>query len=204
MSNAENFAVQNDYTTDSIFEIPTLLLDKQASTEEKKAIGWGSIPRGSVNRGIWHFYVEDVKFNALWKNPDGIMRTKCQDCVEINFTLDSQMPMAVAAYRTYQKRLMSRYWQSLGINIFVDLNTPPCFDFLNMYGVPKGWSSYATSASDANIGLLETQAAQAFKHAGKYEIDLLVYGGGSKVANMCYDHGWLHVPDARNAARKEK
>jgi hypothetical protein len=153
-------------------------------------------------RGTWHFYVDDEKFSGVWKHPDSVLKTKCIATVEANFSTDDQMPLALGLYQIYRKRWLARYWQEYGLPIWVDLNVArPYYDY-NLLGVPKGWRSYATSASDARIEILEEHAAVAQEHAGGHPIRLLVYGGGENVRAICGERGWVNVPDARIQARK--
>jgi len=70
-----------------------------------------------------------------------------------------------------------------------------------MKGVPKGWKSYATSASDSKVDLLVRQTSLATNWAGG-KIRMLVYGGGKKVAALCGANDWVHIKDARNEARE--
>lgn len=189
------------FPTDNVDGIPLLRMDRQGQFVDLPVRGWGAVARPSQMRGTWHFYVDDDKFNALWKHPEAVLKTKAYNCVEPNYTTDDQMPRAVAAYRIYQKRWLARFWQEHGLCIFVDLNVADPYSDLNLCGVPKGWMSYATSASDSKIDLLIDQAKLACNHAGR-KINLLVYGGGKKVATACAEKDWVHVKDARNAARE--
>jgi hypothetical protein len=189
------------FPTDNELGIPLLHPDRQGVFVDLPVRGWGSVSRYTSMRGTWHFYVDDDKFQALWKHPDTPLKTKAYNCVEANYTTDDQMPFAVAAYRIYKKRWLARFWQEHGMNIFVDLNVADPYQDLNMYGVPKGWKSYATSASDSKVDLLVRQTSLATTWAGG-KIRMLVYGGGKKVAALCGANDWVHIKDARNEARE--
>jgi len=190
------------FPTDNDLDIPLLRMDYQGEFVDLPVRGWGSVARSSQMRGTWHFYTDDEKFSALWKHPDGPVKSKAFNCVEANYTTDDQMPWPVGLYRIYQKRWLARYWQENNICIFVDLNVAEPFEEVNLYGVPKGWKSYATSASDSKVDLLLRQGAIAGQHAGRSKINFLVYGGGKKVAAACATNDWVHIKDARNAARE--
>jgi len=188
----------------SKLEIPILDPSRQGRFVDLPVRGWGSVSRRNRFRGTWHFYVDDRKFSALWKHPDTILKSKAVNCVEPNFSTDVQMPYPVVLYRTYQKRWLSRFWQEKGMDIFVDLSVAdlPHFQELNFEGVPKGWLSYATHATDSRIYMLMDEALRARNHAGTSDIKLLVYGGGKDVAEACAMEGWVHVKDQRNDARE--
>ena len=192
------------FPADNMYGIPTLDITKQGKFFELPIRGWGSIARKDRMRGTWHFYVDDEKFSALWKHPDTLLKTKCVAACEANFSTDDQMPYAIAIYRTYQKRWLSRYWQEYDLPMFVDLNVSREFSELNLLGVPKGWGSYSTSATDYDLIMLQRHAEVGMKHAAGNPFKFLVYGGGSKVHAMCEANNWLHVKDARHAAADEK
>ena len=84
---------------------------------------WGCrSPYKAKQRGNWHFYVVDEKFQALWKDPDKLLVSRPEIVVEPNFSLPPNCDKAVALFQIYRKRLLARYWQSKGIFIFVDMN----------------------------------------------------------------------------------
>ena len=184
----------------SIYEIPVLDINKQGDFINYPISGWGSVSRRTRFRGTWHFYIDDSKFTALWKHPETILKTKAIYAVEPNFSTHEQMQLPVALYRIYQKRYLARYWQEHDIGIFVDLNVADHYQQLNLHGVPTGWSSYATHATDSRLDDLKEHAKIARTHAGG-EIKLLVYGGGKKTARWCEEHNFTHVRDARNEVR---
>ena len=191
------------FPCDNEWGIPTLYLPLQADFVDAPLRGWGSVRRKSAMRGTWHFYTDDYKFTAIWKKPDELITTKAVAAVEVNYTTDDQMSRAVCLYRIYQKRWLARYWQTQGYRIFVDLNVAPQCAELNMIGVPKGWRAYATSAADNAVDDLKRHAEVAFRRAGSEDILFLVYGGGPLVRQLCADHNWVNVQDARNAARSD-
>jgi hypothetical protein len=190
------------FPSDNEYGIPNLRIERQADFADLPIRGWGSVARKNRMRGTWHFYVDDDKFKALWKHPASVLETRCIGAVEPNFSTDDQMPLAVAVYRIYQKRWLARYWQQYELPVWVDLYVAPPFYKLNLMGVPEGWRSYATSATDARLDLLREHASLAKEHAGMNPIRFMVYGGGRKVKELCGKNDWIHVPEARNSSRK--
>lgn len=193
------------FPTNNEYGIPSLRMDRQAKFTDLPVRGWGSCARKDRMRGTWHFYVDDEKFTGLWKHPDGLLKTKAINTVEPNFSTDDQMPLAVALFRIYQKRWLSRYWQEYSLDVFVDLNVADQFQQVNLFGVPKGWQAYATAACDSRLDTLEMHAALAREHAEGLPIRLLVYGGsiGGATAELCGKNDWVHLPDARAVARSQ-
>lgn len=182
------------FPTDNEYGIPTLLPKLQADYVDGIVKGWGTLARKNRHRGTWHFYVDDYKFENVWKHPELVTETLAVTTAEVNWSFNEQTPLAVVLYRIYQKRWLSRYWQSLGFRIFVDLNVPDNFAELNLTGVPRGWRAYATRAADAELDSLLLQAKLAKRHAGTDEILFLVCRGGQKVHEACLKNQWIHIP----------
>ena len=189
------------FPTNNQYGIPLLRLDRQADFVDAPVEGWGSLSRRDRMRGTWHFFVDDIKFSNLWSRPDMVINTKAVSAVEVNYTTNNQMPKAVGLYRIYQKRWLARYWQEEGLRIFVDLNVADEFDEMNLLGVPEGWSSFATSASDSKLDLLGRQLRVAKGIAGANYLNFMVYGGGQKTIDFCAENDLVFIADARNAAR---
>lgn len=165
---------------------------------------WGSIGRTSKMKGTWHFFTEDYRFTALWKNPQAIVKTKCVSVVEPNFSITDQMPYPVALYRVYQKRWLARYWQSRGIRVIADLNVSVRYLAVNMLGIPDGWTSYATRGYNDRIDDLKKEYKAAIKKAGTDRIYFLVYGGGAAVKQFCFDNPRVvHIDDHRNVIKAQ-
>ena len=185
-----------------VFEIPLLRGDRQGQFVDLPVRAWGSVSRQRAFNGTWHFYIDDEKMTALWKHPETLVQTRALNVVEPNFSISEQMPFPEAIHRIYKKRWLARYWQEHSIDIFVDLNVADHYQDLNLLGVPDGWLSYATASNDLRLETLEKHAELARKHAGVDIINLLVYGGHDKTAEVCAKNNWVHVRDAKNESRK--
>ena len=167
------------YPTNNPYDIPILHLDRQADAADVPIMTWGS-KRRSTTAGTIHFYTEDYRFSALWKDPGKLLDANPITAVEPNYSLHQNTPAAEAIYRTYQKRYMARYWQEAGIRLFVDLNVHPKHREINLIGVPDGWTAYATRAYTGLLNELKEEIALAESHAGG-KILFLVYGGGGEI-----------------------
>lgn len=189
------------FPSDNLYGIPRLSMEYQGDFVDLPVRGWGQIARRSSMRGTWHFYVEDNKFAALWKHPEALLKTGALTSVEPNYTVDDQMPLAVGLFKLYQKRWTARYWQEMGVRIFVDLYVSPKYYQYALLGVPKGWKAYATRACDNKIDQLIERAGLAMERA-EGSIKFLVYGTGAKVKELCGERDWIFVEDAGNYNRK--
>ena len=193
------------FPSDNEFDIPTLDVALQADYLDMPCLKWGVQARhkGTRMEGTYHFYTEDYKFSALWKRPERLVHSGCPTAIEPNFSINDQMPMAVVIYRVYQKRWMARYWQSMGVRMFVDLNVPTRFQEINLMGVPEGWGAFATRAYTEHKGalkLLEEQYGIAKAVAERTPL-FVVYGGGKPVKEKCGKMGWTWVPEDSDKVR---
>lgn len=182
------------YTSDNLYDIPCLRLDRQAGQLELPFVPYGT---GRKNRRVatLHFYVDDYRFNALWKNPAKIFDNNPAAAVECNYSLFDTTPLAFGLQFIYQKRWMARYWQENGIRIYVDLNVSSKFFEYNRMGVPDGWNAFATRGALGGLELLKAKFNQARQISGLDSPNLIVYGGGKEVHDFCCQHSLLYVYD---------
>ncbi|MBR4536186.1 MAG: DUF4417 domain-containing protein [Bacteroidales bacterium] len=182
------------FPSDNLYDIPCLRLDRQAGHLELPFVPYGT---GRRNKRVatLHFYVDDYRFNALWKNPAKIFDNNPAAAVECNYSLFDTTPLAFGLQFIYQKRWMARYWQENGIRIYVDLNVSSKFFEYNRMGVPDGWNAFATRGALGGLELLKAKFNQARQISGFDSPNLIVYGGGKEVHEFCCRHSLLYVHD---------
>ena len=159
------------------------------------------------NTSLWHFYTAEKNFSRLKKDASGPAETRAYSCVEPNFGIYEDTPRVCALHQIYHKRLCSRFWQTEGKHIIVDLHVPENFVRDNLIGVPKGWLSYATRGTygdgyiktppDQIVTRLNLDRITAVQHAQTNDIQLAVYAGGKVVADWCQANGAVHIPNYR-------
>lgn len=150
--------------------------------------------------GTWHFYVDDYRFSGLLKKPEQLVQTRAVAAIEPNITLSPGLPLALALAHIYRKRWTARHWQTAGVSIWVDLNVSAEFRAVNLLGVPRGWTAYATRGYNANIEQIEAEYQLAEQHAGERP-DFLVYGGGQAVQSLALANGWQWLPERASRVR---
>ena len=150
---------------------------------------------GRSNRIIstLHFYVDDYRFSALWKNPAKIIEMGVHAAVEPNYSLFETTPLAFGLQLIYMKRWMARYWQENGISIYVDLNVAPKFEKYNLMGIPEGYNAFATRGTFNDVVLIENKYRTAQEISGKKTPNLIVYGGGKAIKDFCLKHSILYL-----------
>lgn len=189
------------WPTDNEWGIPLLDLRWQADAVDLPVLTWGAQARTTKNRGTYHFYTEDMRFEALWGDPTPIVNSGCINAVEPNFSTARQMPRVVALHQIYRKRWLARWWQSKGVRIFVDMNVSPvCYD-LNMLGVPVGWRAYATRGYTQHLDQTRQEYEVACQCARTEDILFVVCGGGKEVKQLCAARGWVWIPEDMDRAK---
>lgn len=176
------------FPSDNEFGIPVLDIRLQAKTLTPPVEKWGYISRKARFNGTYQFYTDDYKFNAVWTDPTTLINSKCIAITELNYSTHNQLPLAVFLHSLYKKRWISRYCQSYGIQVFVDLNVEEVFYPWFLLGVPKGWGAYSVRANitaDRGTGVLDDVVKIARDHAGDTPLLLLVFGGGKVAQEYC-------------------
>lgn len=195
------------YPSSNIYGIPDLDLDMQATGLDLPCILWGRLSSRVFMTGTYHFYTYDKHFRTLWDDPSPLLRSKAKTIMELNYSITDEFPLAIAAYKVYQKRWISRWLQENGVKIIVDLCTCAKYNELNVCGVPKGWNAFSTrtyqSFDDPEADLLaEFNIAQEI--SGKSKPLFIVMQGSHKIASICAKHGWIHVPEQADRAKVQK
>ena len=142
-----------------------------------------------------YFYVDDYRFNALWKNPAKIFDNNPAAAVECNYSLFDTTPLAFGLQFIYQKRWMARYWQENGIRIYVDLNVSAKFYEYNCLGIPDGYNAFATRGYRGKLEALKMEHGIARRISGCDIPNMIVYGGGREIHEYCMEYSLLYVTD---------
>lgn len=189
------------YESDNEFEIPNLILDMQAGHVELPLSPWGANSRLRKDVSTYHFYVDDYRFEALFKDPVKLLLSGCKAIVEPNCSCHDQTPVAWGLQLIYKKRWLARYVQECGIKVYADLNVSHKFIEYNKLGIPKGYNAFFTRGLDGWMESLKSDLQVAQEISGLEKPNLIVYGGGEEVKRFCRDHGLLYVTDFINAKK---
>jgi Domain of unknown function (DUF4417) len=192
---------ENFFDSDNEWGIPSLDIALQAKSLTQPFLPWGAVARQRL--GLFpqaaHFYVDDYKFDALWKRPEKLLSTGILEVVEPNFSIPDDAPKALALYQIYRKRYLAKYWQFYGgVNIFCDLNVGDRFLDFALLGVPLSWNSYACRGhSDKPLSELLTRWELAKSHSCSNSPYFVVYAGGNKVRAICEEYSWHYFDTFR-------
>lgn len=187
------------FDSDNDYEIPTLRADLQAGKVELPITPWGANSRLRKDVATYHFYVDDYRFEQLWKDPANLVASGCRAIVEPNCSLHDQTPIAYGMQLIYKKRWLARYMQEIGCRVYVDLNVSKKFVEFNKLGVPKGWNAFFTRGLTGMVQGLENDLKVAQEISGLETPNLVVYGGGNDIRKFCQKHGILYLTDFINS-----
>lgn len=183
------------FPTDNDLEIPSLLPDVQPQFIEIPFYCFGEQARSTnmCGRGTLHFYTDDYRFRACYEKPEKILKYNPGSIIEPNFSLSNDTPKAFGMQAIYKKRWLARAMQERGIGVFVDLNVAPKFYKLNLFGVPKGYQSFATRGCTDRLNELQFEYEIAKFIADGKPIHFIVYGGGNVVEQWCHEHNVVYI-----------
>lgn len=190
------------YPSNNKFDIPTLRLDMQAGQLELPFTPWGANSRLRKDVATYHFYVDDYRFEQLFKNPINLLMSGVKAIVEPNCSCHDQTPIAWGIQLIYKKRWLSRYLQECGVKVYADLNVSHKFIEYNKMGIPKGYNAFFTRGLDGWMESLKIDLQVAQEISGLEKPNLIVYGGGDEIQAFCQEHNLLYVTDFINAKKK--
>lgn len=182
------------YASTNEFDIPNLQLDCQPTSGLLLPFaGWGADTRAKKGISTYHFYVEDYRFTHIWNNPVSVLESGCAELVEPNLSLFDTTPIAYGLQQIYMKRWIARFWQECGAKVYADLNVSQKFYQYNRLGIPDGYNAFATRGYADRQEYLKMEIQIAREISGKDNPNMIVYGGGEKIKELCIQNNLLYV-----------
>ena len=176
------------YPSDNEWGIPVLLKDNMPVHVEQPITPWGAEARYKKMMTCYHFYVDDYRFDALFKDPMALLMSGCKQIVEPNCSIHDNTPAPFALWQIYRKRFLARYLQECGLQVFADLNVSHRFMEFNRLGIPDGYNAFFTRGVTGWENHLDLCLEQAQRISGCDCPNLNVYGGGKDIEEWCYRH----------------
>ena len=176
------------YPSDNEWGIPVLLKDNMPVHVELPINPWGAEARYKKMMTCYHFYVDDYRFDALFKDPMALLMSGCKQIVEPNCSIHDNTPAPFALWQIYRKRFLARYLQECGLQVFADLNVSHRFMEFNRLGIPDGYNAFFTRGVTGWENHLDLCLEQAQRISGCDCPNLNVYGGGKDIEEWCYRH----------------
>ena len=140
-----------------------------------------------------HFYVDDYQFERVWNQPEFYLDKLSEfDCMLTpDFSLYTEMPIAMKIWNTYRSRLIGQMAQRRGITVIPTVSWCEaetfsfCFD-----GLPKksvlSISTIGVKNEDYNFGLWKAGVDEMIRRLKPKT--LLIYGG-----KVDYDFGKIQT-----------
>lgn len=97
------------------------------------------LPSTEFDKGV-HFYLYDYMFERIWNSPfqyfEKLKRFDC--CISPDFSLYTDMPIAMQIWNTFRNRLLTQMMQDYGIEVIPAImwSTPESYEFC-FDGMPK-------------------------------------------------------------------
>lgn len=190
------------YESNNIYDIPTLRSDMQAGKLILPIAPYGADSRLRKDISTYHFYVEDYRFEAIWKDPTKVLLSGCSSLVEPNLSLFDTTPIAYGLQQIYKKRWIARYFQECGIKVYADLNVSRKFQDYNRMGIPEGYNAFFTRGYADRIFHLEEELDIARAISGLDAPNLIIYGGGSKIHEFCAKNNLVYIEQYMQEKKK--
>ena len=176
------------YPSDNEWGIPVLLTDNMPVHVELPIDPWGVEGRYKKHMNAYHFYVDDYRFERLFKDPIALLMSGCKQIVEPNCSIHDNTPKPFALWQIYRKRFLARYFQECGVQVFADLNVSHRFAEFNRLGIPDGYNAFFTRGVSGWQNHLDLNLEMARRISGCDHPNLNVYGGGKDIEEWCYKH----------------
>ncbi len=190
------------FPSNNTLDIPCLRIDRQAGHLAVPLAAYGTGRKMAKAKTV-HFYVDDYRFDTLWKLPARLLATGATAIVEPNFSTYDTMPMALGLQFIYKKRWLARYYQENGINVYADLNVSSKFYGCNRLGIPTGYNAFATRGYAKMTDRLAAEHAIASDISGWDCPNLIVYGGGREIQDYCCKHSLVYIHDFMTAKTED-
>ena len=109
--------LRNQFERSGTFEIPVIQKEK-INLENLTLIGYDKLSSGNSDQVV-HFFLDDYKFEVLWSNPEPRIEklSAFKAVLSPQFSIYSEMPMAIQIYNTFRSRWCGAYLQSKGIKV---------------------------------------------------------------------------------------
>ena len=100
------------------------------------------------------------------------------------------------------KRWIARFWQECGAVVYADLNVSRKFAEYNRLGIPDGYNAFATRGYADREEYLREEIRIAREISGMDVPNMIVYGGGEDIRQICLQAQVLYVEQFMTNRRK--
>lgn len=193
---AYNLNEYDELSTEGFYQMPVIEPEEHIPSD---LIGFNYALTATDKTSGIHFYVDDYQFERVWNQPEAYLEKLSEfDCMLTpDFSLYTEMPIAMKIWNTYRSRLIGQMAQRMGITVIPTVSWCEretfcfCFD-----GLPKratlSISTIGVKKEDYNFGLWKAGVDEMIKRLQPRT--LLIYGG-----KVDYDFGNIKTVYFENA-----
>ena len=188
--NAYNLSEYDEYNTAGFYQMPVL---EPCNYIPDDIIGFNyALTSKNKDCGI-HFYIDDYQFERIWTQPQLYLEKLLEyQCIFTpDFSLYTDMPIAMKIWNTYRSRLIGQIAQRMGMLVIPTVSWCEeatfdfCFDGLPV-GATLSISTIGVKKEDYNFNLWKAGVDEMIKRLKPKT--LLIYGG-----KVDYDYGDIKV-----------
>lgn len=122
------------------FGIPYISPETECPSSEFIPMNYANTAKNPESKAV-HCFVDDYQFLRYWNQPDKYipLLSKFQAVCSPDFSLYTDMPVAMQIYNHYRKHWLAAYWQMHGITVYPTIawSTPDSYDWC-FDGEPTG------------------------------------------------------------------
>lgn len=113
--------LRNQFARDGAFEMP-VINKTELDLDDMELIGYDKLHEGQLTK-IVHFFLDDYKFEVLWKDPESRIEKlkEYRAILSPQFSVYTEMPVAVQIHQTFKNRWCGAYFQSKGLTVIPSL-----------------------------------------------------------------------------------
>ena len=113
--------LRNQFARDGTFEMPIIKKTK-LDLDNIELIGYDKLSEGQKEK-IVHFFLDDYKFEVLWKDPEPRVDKlkEYRAILSPQFSMYTEMPIAVQLHQVFKSRWCGAYFQSKGLKVIPSL-----------------------------------------------------------------------------------
>ncbi|MVB10497.1 hypothetical protein CAFE_11870 [Caprobacter fermentans] len=117
----DSLFLRDQFLHDGVFEMP-IIKKTDIPLEDLALIGYDKLNKESFSR-IVHFFLDDYKFEVMWNDPEPRIERlrKYKAVLSPQFSLYTEMPLALKVYNTFRNLWCGAYFQSKGLKVIPSL-----------------------------------------------------------------------------------
>ena len=135
-----NFDYYDPWRAVGVYEMPVI---ERCDTVPERLIGFNYAKTARITDCGVHFFIDDYQFERIWRNPRQIIPplARFQCVLTPDFSLYTDMPMAMKIWNTYRSRMIGQIMQREGLRVIPTLSWAEeatytfCFDGVEPRGV---------------------------------------------------------------------